>query len=42
MTVENISDDPGCDIGRPAGRERNDDRDRSRGIILGSRAVRSG
>jgi len=29
MVIENIGDDPAGDIGRPAGCERNDDRDRS-------------
>jgi hypothetical protein len=29
MVIENVGDDPAGDIGRPAGCERNDDRDRS-------------
>jgi len=37
MVIENIGDDPAGDIGRPAGCERNDDRDRSRRIIFGLR-----
>jgi hypothetical protein len=41
-SVENIGDYPACDIGWPAGCERNDDRDRSRGIILGRCTIRSG
>ena len=41
MTREDVSDNPPGDIGGPAGRERNDDRDRSRGIILGLCAIQS-
>jgi hypothetical protein len=41
MTAKDVSDDPACDIGRPAGGKGNDDRDRSRGIILGLCAVHS-
>jgi hypothetical protein len=42
MVIENVGDGPAGDIGRPAGSERNDDRDRSRRIILGLRASDSG
>jgi hypothetical protein len=42
MTVENVGDYPAGNIGWPAGCERNDDRDRSRGIILGLCAIHSG
>jgi hypothetical protein len=42
MPVENVGDDPGRDIDRPAGGKGNDDRDRSRGIILRLRVVHAG
>ncbi len=39
MAAEDVSDHPARDIGRPAGRKGNDDRDRSGGIILGLCAI---
>jgi hypothetical protein len=42
MTAENVGNNPAGDVGRPAGGERNDHRDRSRWIIFCPRAIDSG
>ena len=42
MPGENIGDNPPGDIGRPAGRERNDHGDRSCRIVLSQRTVECG